>query len=366
MRSVLFIEPFYGGSHKFFADRVVAHSAHRVHLLTLPARFWKWRMRGAHLWLAEKVRARLGKFDCLLVSDMLSLGELQGVVPELAGIPKIVYFHENQFAYPVPGGESPDVHFGFTNLSTALAAQALVFNSRFQKDSFQEGLEALLREMPDYRPRGVERELRMKAAVIYPGVDCVELDRFRRRRRREKPLTILWNHRWEFDKCPEIFFRVLRDLAGEDLEFRVHVVGENFQVKPTPFLEAREFMESRIGKFGFVPRRADYIRVLWDSDVVVSTAVQEFFGISVMEAVYCGCLPLVPKTLVYPELYPEECCYLGEKELHSRLAKLLRDGLPGSGWCRRLRSGIRRHYDVRQSVRSIDELIEGVLRGEKR
>jgi glycosyltransferase involved in cell wall biosynthesis len=43
---------------------------------------------------------------------------------------------------------------------------------------------------------------------------------------------------------------------------------------------------------------------LKDSDVVISTAMQENFGISVVEAAYCGAFPLLPRGLSYPELIP--------------------------------------------------------------
>ena len=59
-------------------------------------------------------------------------------------------------------------------------------------------------------------------------------------------MTILWNHRWEFDKGPRAFFRALKKLASRGTSFRVNVVGENFQAKPTPFLEAREFLGDRL------------------------------------------------------------------------------------------------------------------------
>ena len=34
------------------------------------------------------------------------------------------------------------------------------------------------------------------------------------------------------------------------------------------------------------------------------TSNQEFFGVSVMEAIYCGIWPILPKRLTYPELIP--------------------------------------------------------------
>ncbi len=41
---ILLLEPYYGGSHRSWADGYVAHSRHNVMLLTLPARFWKWHL----------------------------------------------------------------------------------------------------------------------------------------------------------------------------------------------------------------------------------------------------------------------------------------------------------------------------------
>jgi glycosyltransferase involved in cell wall biosynthesis len=326
---VLFIEPFCGGSHRLFTEQFAAHSRHRVETLTLPGSFWKWRLRGAHLSLMKKVRDRLDRFDVLLAGGMLSLAELAGALPQLARIAKVVYFHENQLNYPVPRGEAPDVHFGFTNLSTGLAADRVVFNSRFHREEFLAGIARFLKPMPDHRPAGLPEELRPKCSVVHPGIDCDELERQRREPEGAgRPVAILWNHRWEFDKQPEVFFRALNELAAAGLPFRVHVVGENFQVKPKPFLDAREALGARIATFGHLPRREEYIRVLWDSDIVVSTAIQEFFGIAVMEAVFCGARPLLPRRLVYPELYPEECLYGGDAELTEALRALIVSGGP--------------------------------------
>jgi glycosyltransferase involved in cell wall biosynthesis len=83
-----------------------------------------------------------------------------------------------------------------------------------------------------------------------------------------------------------------------------------------------------VASFGHLPRRRDYIRVLWDSDVVVSTAIQEFFGIAVLEAAYCGALPLVPRRLVYPELYATDRLYDGDAELTTRLRAFIKGGVP--------------------------------------
>ncbi len=78
---VLFIEPFDGGSHGTFLRVLIeglrgAHGV-RTTVLTLPGRHWKWRMRGAVLWLAQKHGAELrAEYDLLFASSFLGLAEL--------------------------------------------------------------------------------------------------------------------------------------------------------------------------------------------------------------------------------------------------------------------------------------------------
>ncbi len=46
---------------------------------------------------------------------------------------------------------------------------------------------------------------------------------------------------------------------------------------------------------------AEYFEWLRKGDVAVSTAIQENFGISAVEAMRMGCAPLLPNRLAYPE-----------------------------------------------------------------
>ena len=45
------------------------------------------------------------------------------------------------------------------------------------------------------------------------------------------------------------------------------------------------------------------------SDIVLSTARHEFQGLAVLEGVACGCSPVVPDAVVYPELFASEHRY---------------------------------------------------------
>ncbi|HEY5432889.1 MAG TPA: DUF3524 domain-containing protein, partial [Coriobacteriia bacterium] len=55
----------------------------------------------------------------------------------------------------------------------------------------------------------------------------------------------------------------------------------------------------------------------------VSTAVNEFFGLAMVEAAYAGCFPLVPDRLAYPEIYPQEMRYGSGEALVARLRSLI-------------------------------------------
>lgn len=46
-----------------------------------------------------------------------------------------------------------------------------------------------------------------------------------------------------------------------------------------------------------------YYRTLWDSKVVISTALHENLGIGVGEGILCGCYPIVPDRSSYKEIY---------------------------------------------------------------
>ena len=321
----LFLEPFYGGSHRDFADGWIKHSRHRLDLFTLPARFWKWRMRGAALYLAKKVK-NPAEYDGLITSSLLSLSDLKALWG--ADCPKaLVYFHENQLSYPLPPGESMDYQFGFTDVTTGLAADRVLFNSQTHMDAFFGSLPGFIKMMPEYRPNWVVDQIRAKATVLYPGCNYpsgpVKLQPWDL----SEPPLIIWNHRWEFDKSPETFFAALESILSQGIEFRLALLGENFQVVPKPFLTAREKFGERIVQYGYEVSKEKYQEWLKQGVIAVSTAIQENFGISIVEAIRHGCYPILPNRLSYPELIPEEhhtdCLYSSQEDLVEKLSTIL-------------------------------------------
>ncbi|NIN36237.1 MAG: DUF3524 domain-containing protein, partial [Gammaproteobacteria bacterium] len=64
-------------------------------------------------------------------------------------------FHENQLTYPWSPTDSDtthqrDAHYAFINFSSALAAEAVLFNSKYHRLSFHEQLPDFLKSFPDH------------------------------------------------------------------------------------------------------------------------------------------------------------------------------------------------------------------------
>ena len=301
----LFVEPFFGGSHKEFAKGLIENSRHTIDLISLPARFWKWRMRGAALHFIKKCGRSLSDYDGLITSDLMSLADFKAITTT-ACPPSLVYFHESQLTYPLAPGEEMDYQFGFTDITTALAADRVLFNSETHKNAFFSTLPGFLKMMPDCRPNWVIDAIKGKVAVLHPGCRFPANDGTEIQLPESDAPLIIWNHRWEFDKDPESFFDVLDTVLQSGCEFGLALLGESARAVPKSFIGAQDRLGKRIVQYGFVDSRNDYINWLRRGDITVSTAIQENFGIATVEAIRYGCFPLLPQRLSYPEIVPDE------------------------------------------------------------
>jgi len=306
MADWLILEPYYGGSHRALVDGLRSRLGIDAQLWTLPARKWKWRMRGAAAIFAERWRREEPRVQGLFASSLLNAAELRGLLPAGArDTPLVLYFHENQLNYPVQTEEERDFHYGWINILSALAADRLLWNSRYNLDSFLGAVNAFVARMPDQRPTGLVERIASRSRVlpvpIDPGPEPL--------RRNGTRCRLLWNHRWEHDKDPEKFFSALFELDEEGLDFELSVLGESFKEVPAVFRTARKRLDARIRAWGYRESIEDYREELDRADLVVSTALHEFQGLSVLEAASRGARPLLPAELVYPEIWPPDFLY---------------------------------------------------------
>ena len=327
----LFVEPFFGGSHRAFAEGLAAHGGHELELLTLPGREWRRRMRLGAQVLAGKAAEVEGSFDFLLVSDMLDLPAFLALTrPRFERVPVLLFMHENQLTYPRLRGTKLNSWFGQINYLSALAADRVAFNSEYHRQDFLGALEQLEQQPNNWLTVDGIEAIRGKSTVLPVGVDLGSLgDGMGEARSGGSPL-ILWNHRWEFDKAPDAFVRTVSTLADEGLDFRVAVAGERGDNPSEAMQELPERLGERLVQFGPVAGRDGYARLLWEADVSISSTRHEFFGISTVEAMWCGCLPIAPRRYNYPALVPESlqerCLYEKESELLALTREAIRSG----------------------------------------
>lgn len=313
--NILVIEPYYSGSHKSFLTGLQEHSRHHIIPIKLDYKGWKWRMHGDSLTLAQLTSAVQEEIDVLLVSSMANLPAYLALTnPRFAYTPKIMYMHDNQFTRPLPEGEERDLTFCYVNYLSMLVADKLLFSSQFHLDDLLQALPDFLENYPDDRHFHTIEQIREKSVVMYPGMDLKTFDAQPDTRKNNKVPVIVWNQRWQFDRNPAMFFRVLNRLNDIDLKFELILAGDSRHQKPDEFEKAWKRYGQRISHFGYVEDKENYSRLLHSGDIVVSTASYEFFCIPILEAVYCGCHPLVPNALHYPELIPE---HLKQPLLHS-------------------------------------------------
>ena len=304
----LLVEPFYGGSHRAFADGLRAHSRHEIELLVLPEGQWRQRMRRGAQELAVALDALPGPFDFVIATSLLDLAAFLALTRRRLGqTPVLAYFHENQFTYPRLRGTKFNSWFGQVNYLSALAADRVAFNSAFHQRDFLSALRTLDAEPNNWLSTASIDAIERKSSVIPVGVELDWLDRLGPgARASEKRPLILWNHRWEFDKAPEVFARTLVRLAAEGLAFRVAVAGEPGLTPVPALLDLAAALGDRVIQFGRVENHEAYGRLLWESDNAVSTTRHEFFGVGMVEALYCGCFPVAPNRYNYPNLVPAE------------------------------------------------------------
>ena len=320
---LLLVEPYYGGSHRAWADGYAATSAHDVTLVTHEAQFWKWRMHGAHTTLAAAVSEAVAEPpDVVLASSMMNVAAFAGAARRAVGPAALaVYFHESQFTYPLSPLDRPDETYAMVNWSSAAAADLPIFNSEFHRSLFFAEADRFLRRFPDETHTRLVGAVRERSIVLPVGVD---LSRIPPRPSDERsPPLVVWNHRWEHDKGPDELVGLVEALLRRGLEFRVAVVGEQFISSPASFERLPGLLGDRLVAHGHLPDRR-YVEMLARSDIVVSTAHHEFFGIGVIEAVGAGAFPVLPNRLVYPERIPEEhrrrCLYADADGLVDRVA----------------------------------------------
>jgi len=364
--NIVLIEPFFTGSHKQWALGYKNHSKHNIDIIYLKGIYWKWRMHGGAITLATIFNKHIkenGKPDLILVTDMLNLPVFTSF-SDVSGIPIISFFHENQITYPWSTQDrdkekNRDHHYGFINYTTALRSDLIMFNSNFHKNSFIKELRKFLKQFPDNNDLYNVDTIEDNSIVSYLGLNLKKFDKYKNTTQNKIPI-ILWNHRWEYDKNPDDFFNCLKKLKKEKIKFKLIILGEEFQTEMEIFTNARNHFYDEIIHIGYCKSFSEYATLINKADIIPVTTNQEFFGVSIIEAIYCNVYPILPQRLTYPELFEDkknpENFYLNSKDLLIKLKKSIKN---------KSRKSLKKYsekYDWSKVAKNYDNLMNKVIK----
>lgn len=298
---ILAMESFDRGSHRHFREILTRHSEHHWHWITNDATPWKWAMRvGGLLPLGNCPRP-----DVFLCTSLLDVATARIQVENRFGkrLPTVLYMHENQVEYPIDPIREPDqrdIHFALTNLNSVFSADLVLWNSRWNLESFLDGIAKVLEPCRGIPFDDLVERIRKRSNVAWCPVEMPTPEVPSPIENQGAPLVV-WPHRHEHDKGPDQLLELAR--SHRNVPIRWALLGERFDRVPEAIEIFRsEFAESIV--FDEYPSRSTYESILGSAEWVCSTARHEFFGLSVVEAMFAGCLPWVPTGLSYRELLP--------------------------------------------------------------
>ncbi len=350
--TICILDPLHEGSHAHWAKGVKhmwEQQGHRVHLKTMPGRHWKWRMHGAattwaleirqecqrDMHLEERAQHGVDVPDVIVTTDMCDTAQLRGLLPSAwSHATFIVYFHENQLTFPwSPTDDDPNngrSHtYGYINITSALAADAVWFNSQHHREVFLSAVEEFVQTLPKPRPRNVQQLIVAKSCVLPIGFNSPIHDAlggasrevtasdwpssFQRPSSSNVPV-ILWNHRWSDDKGTRAFAEFAQHVVSEDIPAQFAILGRAPERLPDGWHQLKDILGSRCVHWGFVEDEDMYRAWLERADIAPIQPRQEYFGISILEAMASGTIPWVPESHAYVETMPSGHRYLPSTE----------------------------------------------------
>ena len=342
---VYLIEPYFGGSHKFFIKQLCdafSDLADSLKIISLPPRHWKFRLQLSHVTLAELVNKELAYRDPQPNKVLFICNSLMDIAAFRAMLARPYknsllwcYFHENQMSYPLQQ-ESPSFNqekinqqhiFPAFHLNQILTADKVFFNSYFNKEDTFQKLNTFISTRPEKVMKTSLSKIFKEAEVIPVGLEPCPLKTIPMWK--DRPKRILWNHRWEYDKNPEEFFRLVSPILERNSTYELSLIGENNRDDEGYFREFKNQYSGQITAFGYIEQRNSYWQELVQCRVLPVTSNHDFLGLSILEATSVGVIPMLPKRMVYPELIPDtlKSKLLYEKDPYNKLEFLIQEGI---------------------------------------
>ena len=319
---ILLLSAYHSKSHAYWCEGMMAALPEYEWVLkTQPARHFSWRVRASEwIWGLDLDPDFDQAYDLIIATSLSGIAGFKVMRPHLAQVPVWVYFHENQFAHPLEDRQSVEhqVSWQFSSLQNALCADWVSFNTAFNRDTFFAGLRKLLKRMPERLPGDPLGSVEACSNVLPVPLDDELLSL---RNAKKDPRLIVWNHRWEWDKQPQVFLDTLVALRNEGVDFRLAMLGSG-GADDERFEKERLALGDAIVHWGEVTSE-DYRNWLGRAGVGVSTAVHDFQGLAILELALAGATIVAPRRVAYPECVPEAVFYEGSSDDPAEEARAL-------------------------------------------
>jgi hypothetical protein len=300
---ILAIEPFYGGPRKAMLDTIMRCSEHHWTLLKLPPRRIERRLTAAAQWFTEQIALHpVGNVDVIFASEALNLADFYRLMPEFAGKPSVVYFHDNQLPHPgtmeditVPA--APSI---LANLSTAATATELWFNSAYHQRVFFERAKSMLQRHVKNFSKNPLDDMDRKCRVMPPPIDLGLAQHVQSASAIERDKRLLFVDLIDADVA--MFNETFALLAERKEAFGLVTLGHEDAIAP-------EFPHEMISPGDELM----IIQRMLHSGVFIGGFAEAVCDQRLITAISAGCWPIVPNTGVYAEIIgqplDERCLY---------------------------------------------------------
>lgn len=228
------------------------------------------------------------------------------------------------------------------DLGNVLALDAVLLVSDYIRDVMDRTIRGELGDRP-------ADEFLARAHVVGLTIDDEWLDAARTTEN-ERP-GVVFNHSATVAKRPALFFRTVADVLRQVADAHV-TVTRRFGAADPGYAELRDLkarFPARV-RLGDTLPVDSYFRLLWESQVQVSTASHESFGVSTVEAIYAGCCGVLPAAGCYREVTGPAGIY-AEDELTDTLVRYLGDPVARRATAQAQRVRIDRYLPARVAGR---------------
>ena len=181
--------------------------------------------------------------------------------------------------------------------------------------------QALFKNISKFNPKLAE-EIYKKIRVVGLPINFDLIDSFKTFKKSPR-ITIIFNHNFLSSKNPVMFLRVMKRIFKK---YNVNLIITRKIPPEDPAAKLIKELKKHYPKQIFLGNNLPlnkYYRLLWMSDIQVSTATYDSFGVATVEAMYTKNCCILPNQCVYPELVKgcQDVLYpYNEKELFKKLS----------------------------------------------